>query len=272
MLGTSPIPCLLLFAAFIAQAPVYVGVLEPPSDARGTFRIRVAFRFQDGHWGAMPHDAPDLDSLAAISKLYPRSIAWTVAFDGKKAGTLNGLAPANWERYADVGIEELTAGAKPPAVRAGAAAFATWMGVPAFRPLVTISQPSYGDPDRWKPFRPAAELGRAIALNPRYKNLPAQSIWLLPKGYRSSRGDVLLAVRADEKNERDGGYRESDWFLLRNGAFHFVGNELTLLDAGDYDGDGTSEVIFQQSGENRDGYVLLHVSDVSTNEFSWSYH
>jgi hypothetical protein len=44
------------------------------------------------------------------------------------------------------------------------------------------------------------------------------------------------------------------------------------LDVGDYTGEGTSEILFQYDGYNRDGYVLLDPRDDSKNEFAWSYH
>lgn len=65
---------------------------------------------------------------------------------------------------------------------------------------------------------------------------------------------------------------ESVWFLIRNGVFHWIGNGLQWIDAGDYDGDGASELLLQSSGYNRDGYLLIHIADLVKVEFSWSYH
>ena len=220
-----------------SQAPVYLGILE------ATGSVRVAFRFQDGQWSAMPQDAPDFEALSSIAKQYPDHLAWTIALDGKKLGTVNSVRPPVYSRYADIGLQELTPDSNPPRIRQGAAAFATWMGAQPVRPLAAISQPNSSDPDRWKPFVPPA---------------PEQA----SKAYCSATGDVLLAFRA----------HPSVWFLVRKGVNTRIGGDLTLLDTGDYDGDGASEVIFQSSGYNRDGYILFHPRDGSKQEFHWSYH
>ena len=48
---------------------------------------------------------------------------------------------------------------------------------------------------------------------------------------------------------------------------------MSLLDAGDYDDDGQSEVLFFLSqGENTDGFVLYDASFREPVEFTWSYH
>jgi hypothetical protein len=47
---------------------------------------------------------------------------------------------------------------------------------------------------------------------------------------------------------------------------------MDLLDAGDYDGDGRSEVLFWSSGEDVDGYVLMYDGFTKSAEFKWSYH
>ena len=67
-------------------------------------------------------------------------------------------------------------------------------------------------------------------------------------------------------------WEEPVWFLLHDGTAKYIGRSLTLVDAGDYDGDGTSEVVFQYSGYNRGGYVLLHDHLTQVAQFTWSYH
>jgi len=47
---------------------------------------------------------------------------------------------------------------------------------------------------------------------------------------------------------------------------------IMLVDAGDYDGDGDSEVIFWVSRYNHDGYVLFYKQLSRFVEFSWGYH
>ena len=273
---------------FSQDSPIYLGVLEPrvsdgPDPA--PFHVRVIFQFQNGRWSAMPHEAGDEEALAKLSKLYPARVSWTVAFDGKKAGAVESVQ-RSFTSYGEVGIEDLTGDSNPPEITDDAEAFATWVGTSRFRPLIAISRPNLADPDRWKPFRPAPELGgqahaafrKAVPiLRCEDQAVPYadDDILLLDKGYRSGAGDVLLALRAAPSNDRCESNEDawdSVWFLLTRGAFHFVGTALTLLDAGDYDGDGISEIVFQTSGYNRDGYVLFHPGNKASLEFGWSYH
>ena len=281
----------LLIAVSSAQTPpteepIYAGILEPQvSDT--PVRVRVAFQFLNGHWRAMPHDASGVESLTSLPKLYPARLAWTVALDGKKVGAVNSVQPASYRLYAEVGIQELTPDSRPPAVRGSAAAFQTFMGTSHFRPLVAISRPKFSDPDHWKPIRPLPPLSKpartafrkAVALQLSCDVDPARDYpdeyIQLRKAYRSARGDVLLMLRANPAKNPcgiDEGAWDSVWFLMRNADFHLIGTELTLVDAGDYNGDGTSEVIFRLSAYNQDGYVLLDLRDLSKAEFDWSYH
>lgn len=278
-------------ALYSGDVPIYLGVLEPPVDESGAnrFRVRVAFKFVDGHWSSMPHEARDMASLASVQGQYPAKVSWTVAFDGKKVGVIESLRSSGGSlSYANIGVQELAPGAVPPAIRDGATAYKTWLGVPRSRPLVVISGPNFADPDRWKPFRPPADLRsqarvafrRAIGLElecgaKASTAYPIEYVQALDKAYRSAKGDVLLAARADpNKNRCSFNYDEWEavWFWVKEGHIRLVGGGLTLLDAGDYDGDGVSEIVFQRRGYNLDGYVLLHLPDFTKEEFVWSYH
>src|SRR5260370_1293272 len=241
--------------------PIYVGILEPSvsdtpisNDLNG-FRVRVAFKSQNGRWGSMPHDASSAESLANLSKLYPSKLAWTLALDGKKVGAMNSVQPPSYTLYSEVGLQELTPDSKPPAVRG---AFQTWMGPSNFRPLVAISRPNYGDPDHWKPIRPLPPLSqqartafrKAIALDLSCNDKPSRGYpdeyIQLRKAYRSDRGDVLLALRANPARNPYGvndGAWDSVWFLIRNADFHLIGSELMLVDASAFNGAVTAEVI-----------------------------
>lgn len=89
-------------------------------------------------------------------------------------------------------------------------------------------------------------------------------------------GDVLIGMNPDSRFKRCGGAKgdewKSVWFHLKDDKFSWIGNGLTLLDIGDYIGDGFTEVLFQYDGYNRDGYVLLDPRDDSKYEFSWPGH
>jgi hypothetical protein len=266
-----------------------VGVLEPPLDpAKGQFQVRVAFRFHDQQWSAMPDHAEGDEASKLVAK-FPDKVSWTIALHGKKLGEVSTVRPAGYG-FSDVGLEQLKAGAKPPAIADDAATFKTWMGAAPYRPLVAVSAPNYQDPDQWAPFDPPAEFRRraatafkqkiALDMNCDGKSAtrayPDSAILPYGKAYRSMSGDVLIAMRPDPRFNRcqgpPGDEWQSVWFHSSGDNFRWIGNGLTLLDIGDYNGEGTSLVLFQHDAYNRDGYVLLDPRDDTKNEFSWSYH
>lgn len=60
-------------------------------------------------------------------------------------------------------------------------------------------------------------------------------------------------------------------FLVDREIRH-IGNQLFLIDAGDYDRDGKSEVIFWPSGYNEDGYTLSYYDFDDRVDFYRKYH
>lgn len=49
-------------------------------------------------------------------------------------------------------------------------------------------------------------------------------------------------------------------------------SKITLIDAGDYDSNGKSEVIFWTSRYDGDGYVMFYNDFTSMIDFTWCYH
>jgi hypothetical protein len=47
---------------------------------------------------------------------------------------------------------------------------------------------------------------------------------------------------------------------------------LELVGAGDFDGDGQSELLFWQSGYNEDGYLLFSSGLKQKAKYLWGYH
>jgi len=85
----------------------------------------------------------------------------------------------------------------------------------------------------------------------------------------------LIALRLDNHGQVCDGPPEKDdwvhWFLLGR-IPRYLGNQMALIDAGDYDGDGRSELLFWFSGYDRDGYVLMSEGFVRRASFLWNYH
>jgi hypothetical protein len=215
---------------------------------------------------------------------YPNALAWTVAFDGKMIAELRSAPPPIYTLRTQLGTQVLSKDSKPPRIGQNAGEFDACSH---YRPLVLVSQPNYRDPDLWKPFHPEdpALLKQARAA---YRTLrqgkpqsgcrcPEESIVVQPKGYRSAKGDILLSIAIATQNgkmacECDGADWDivPDWFLLKNGHFLQVGRHgLALIDAGDYDGDGASEILFTtiEDHDAEAAYVLFCPRDGSVHEF-----
>lgn len=65
----------------------------------------------------------------------------------------------------------------------------------------------------------------------------------------------------------------ASWFHVnKEGSVRYIGRGMTLLDAGDYDNDGESEIIFWRSGYNEDGYILFYKQFINRVDFTWNYH
>ena len=96
------------------------------------------------------------------------------------------------------------------------------------------------------------------------------------QAYGSKNGLKIVAVGLDGNQYGcDGPQPEewsANWFLIDGKQLDFIGREMTLLDAGDYDGDGKSELLFWHSGYNEDGYILISDSFTQKTAFTWKYH
>ena len=94
--------------------------------------------------------------------------------------------------------------------------------------------------------------------------------------YMSSGNQKLVATGLDPKKYGCDGPMppewQDNWFLIDGDTMDFLDQELTLIEAGDYDNDGKTELLFWHSGYNEDGYILMYNSFTQKAEFLWSYH
>ncbi len=150
---------------------------------------------------------------------------------------------------------------------------------------------NYRDPAGWKPipadaadmaslfphFQKAA--GEAMACRPGAEDdaVPfrygAQDVRL--RSFRDARGRQLVAATLAPERGSCGTPQEVAWMthtFLMDGTPRHVGQELALVDAGDYDGDGSSELLFWHSGYNSDGYTLFDDTLRKRVDVGWSYH
>lgn len=294
---------LLVLAVYMATGsaqaaePLFVGVLDEsrcPHSSVGDVRRFVRVPFARAGEGWIPlyelerQDAPKLTEQS-----------WTVAFDGRDLGSLRSIGLVSGTRpparlTQDDHVYPLAAGQPLPEIRNKGRAFFGWCQPPTFRPMVLVSGPNFADPDKWKPFQPEtayrtrvfndfrAALGKVMTCKP--DNTMEEIAFdyaaghlLAYKSYRDRSGRELLSVGLDPKYNLCSELPEllhwaPHWFLIDGKDIRHLGGQLELIDAGDYDADGKSEVIFWRSGYNEDGYTLFHDDFRGRVNFYWSYH
>lgn len=275
-------------AGEISAASV-VGVLEEPQCKDGTGRfVRPLFLSKGGAWAPM-------DRAEAARPYIREQMSWDVAFDGRKIDTIQTTDPGFTTEYPWTyprdRLLNVTSSKLAPSLPNKADQFSGWCRSPATRPLVVVSAGRSEDPDNWKPdaispkdlkrlfntFKTnagpaeicseASENGAPFDYRP--KDLEAL------KGYRDKTGRRVATVQLKDVSDCDGPI-EKAWdrhsFLLTETDVKYLGVGLELVDAGDYNGDGTAELLFWFSGYNQDGYVLLSSNAATRTEFTWNYH
>ena len=292
---------LLLLAGAVVVSPVHagdnvvVGVLEnlaPNLQARiqqsyGTAVksvVRVAFRRAADGWEAFPDDIGNLDRLQSASQQFPASLDWTIAFDGKSLGRIQSARPKQWLVFSDIGLQLPLAGEQLPHVGQPGSDFAQWGADGAvYRPLILVSAPNVQDPDGWQRaagdeslVRSALDAFRDAVEKENAKFKLEDGKVVLLKAYRSRSGSMLFALlatgQAPAPDEVPGPEWSPHWFVADDaGQVRFLGSELMLIDAGDYAGDGHSELVFAKSSYDYDGYLMFYDDFRRSAAFGWGY-
>jgi hypothetical protein len=230
--------------------------------------------------------------LRTIAEEYPRQVRWTIAFDGLELETVESRTPDAFDSYSGVGQQVITTTNLLPTVGQPSQEFGGFLGEALYRPLIAISQPNYLDPDGWKPAKLTAAVTRAIrqqfrrqfprvmncarGQNENAKPWPYEDVNIsIQKACASKRGwfiaEVLLSpYRCDGPPDEA---FASQWFVVTpQHEVRFLDSHMWLVDAGDYDGDGKSEIVFSIDYYNRGGYKLFYDDFRQHAVFEFSYH
>lgn len=271
-----------------------VGILEEQpgdGDAKPAPFVRAVFKKTGGAWTAY-------DSACLKGSCYPGETNWTVGFDGKVVGQVRGVTPASWEMMSDVGRQKPAAGAKPPFIGQRSNDFVGWAGGPVYRPLVTNTTGKVADPETWKAAAVPAPLDAALRQRMHTKfasamrcaspeeNVPAawaygdkdlvvEGAYASAAGWRIARvGLKIDDYRCDGPLDTSGDspFSPLTVAIAPDGAMTDLGFDMKLLDAGDYDGDGKSELVFMYSRYNADGYKLFSNGFAENADFGFSFH
>lgn len=273
-----------------------IGALEdvPPFVAGTQERraVRVVFEKKGSGWEAFPSNCPHENCLSSVTAKYPHEVDWTVAFDGKSLGKISAATPGRFNYYAEIGLQEIISGTVPVVGRRSRT-FGGQTDAAVYRPLVTNSQPFVTDPDSWKRSRLPDELSLRLRQQFRshYGNLcqlGKDQTTLKPFPYRDQNIKVVQAYTSQTSwavarlhlegaidcQDSEAGFEIDDsWFVIdpQNNA-RYLDDGLWLVDAGDYDNDGHSELVFAINRDNRGGYELFYDDFKKRAVFEYSYH
>ena len=276
-----------VFARMIVTDPV-VAVLEHPQCAKGNVRsVRVLFAKSGQAWKA-------LDAAETWTGMNVVGREWTVAFDGRDLGRMHTTDPGfrdpeSWVFRRDR-LLDVRQGDSMPMVANGAKRFSGWCDAPVARPLVLLSGGKSVDPEGWKPSRPSTAfrdtllpafiraVGKASTCDNNDKVIPFRitaADLVIERAYRNAAGTRIVSVHLVSAKNTCDGPPSDEWlthsFVVGASTVH-LGPGLDLVDAGDYDADGRSEVLFWFSGYDQDGYSLFYDDLKRHVDYRWNYH
>lgn len=287
---------LLLFSAsLLAQAPtLMLGILEdtPGNQTTDTHvrSVRAIFYKSGLDWKPFPTDCISEDCLRKLATDYPRETAWTIAFHGRAIGQVKSRIPAEIESYSRTGQQQIvstTPKNRIPTVGQRTEEFGGFNEQPVYRPLVAISQPNFKDPDFWKPAAPdAAKI--AIVRTEFRKKYPKitdcemeelhdyEDIDIkIADAYVSKTGWRLIAtsIKGCDIEDLRGDGLSLEWFILDPaGTAHYLHGNMRLVDAGDYDNSGHSQLLFFIDDNNLGGYRLYFDNFQKETVFEYHFH
>jgi hypothetical protein len=291
----SPFLAMLLGGFGLALMPsstetVLLGVLEHPQckEEQAT-AVRALFAKKASDWTALNTEETSRSvSLAGVR--------WTVAFDGKSLGSITTTDPGFETQYAWTYPRDRLLAIAPaqtvPTIKNKERLFAGWCDAPINRPLAVVFPANFRDPEAWKRFKPAptllAELfphfnaaaGPANTCSPDGRDPPAAwaysaSDLVFSGSYGDKAGKKLVGLNLNPRRNNCDGPPDSVWathWFVVGKTVQYLGRSLSLVDAGDYDGDGQSEVLFWYSAYNEDGYTLFYDGFRKHVDYHWIYH
>ena len=283
------------------SSTIYIGILDDAREQMSNWEpgvasqrlIRPAFEKNCTGW----HDV----TTGAI----PADMVWTVAFDGRNLGEVRGhlqSADSDLKKWC-VGSLTIVQCIDTPAnsipfVGAPSQQFAGLMAMgpgKSRRPLVLVSKPFVGDPDGWKHLPKTPDEIAALVRKAFRRDFPhvirckdeeiVQRNWNFPDSklsfpvaYASNKNSFLVEASLNAGvcgyvNDPNDPLSDPWFFVSADGNVRRIGSFMSLLDAGDYDNDGRSELIFFLSQpEDTDGFVLFDADLHKQGSLLWRYH
>jgi penicillin amidase len=275
---------------------IVLGVLE---DVPGSYAgepnsrmVRVVFEKNGTEWKAFPSQCPDEACLKTASSKYPGEVTWTIAFDGRDLGHVTARTPKEFDSYSHIGLQQVISPGPIPTVGKRSPEYGGFADAALYRPLVAVSEPNFKDPEVWKPSQLSAEVLRLLRQQFR-KKFPSvsncrnradstpkpwpytdENIKVL-KTYSSNTHWSVAQIRLGE-NRCDGPPDDpflDYWFAISPAnEIILLDSGMWLVDAGDYDNDGKSELVFSIGRYNSGGYELFYDNFKKHVTFEFGYH
>ncbi|MBL8546908.1 MAG: hypothetical protein JNL81_10615 [Hyphomonadaceae bacterium] len=277
-----------------ATAPT-IGILEErpgaTADEAPRHVVRALFHKGASGWLSYDPDCSDEACLRASAADFPQATLWTISSHGQAFGEVSARTPRAWALYADVGQQELAADANPPTIGQRSNEYAPDASVPLHRPLIATSPAAYADPHGWNtsPATPEAQHAVRRAFAAQFANVTncanaetapqprayADADIELSQSYLGGTGWRVMTARLTDytcDGPLEGAYAEQAYAVSPSNEARLLGEGYRFLDAGDYDNDGQSEIIFAISQYNTGGYALFTADFAHNAVFDVSYH
>jgi hypothetical protein len=274
-----------------------LGMLEERLGATTTeprrFVVRLMFQNDGAAWKSLDPSCADVACLNTATARLPPSTAWTIVHAGEVKGSVTATTPAKWALYGDVGTQDLAASALPPTVGQPTLEFSADGSTPVNRPLVAISTATVSDPDAWKAgsLSPAMLAALRASFRTQFaavsncatdggtdpKPMTYTDADIIPSAVSvSAKGwSVATTQLADYRCDGpwdDTAFAPQTFAISPDGKVQHLGENLKLVDAGDFDGNGKSELIFALQAGNTGGYTLRFDDFVGEARFAFNYH
>ena len=279
-------------AAGIAKDNIYIGVIEETvkcPESRSETSVRVLFEKLGRAWTGIQEPRPGLEEFN-----------WSIASAAGRDFNLRIVDPDPQAAYRSFWVYKrdkvfkLANGLDFERRLNEEKGFGSWCGLPRYAPQAITNSKQVDNTGSWQPFTASAadvnflypflkiSMGKTNAFRCDYEQTPNT----VPYNFGP---DELIVHKSLKKGTRklislgiDTSLLNCDgpplpewsgnWFLVEGNSVEFLGNELEYLESGDFDADGTEEVLFWHSGYNRDGYVLFFNDFQQQARYVWGYH
>ena len=247
---------------------------EPKSEPKYEARVRPLFiRIDKTTWQAAPRPG-DANPVATL----PKAFSWDVCFSGRGEGQLTAMLiadgmPTTTPPYI------LRAEDRAPWRTRRSADYAGWLPTPVYKPILLMSSlnSSCKDPEKWK--QAGAEKARTKipamieALRKDFaSNDPGLTTYdfadkdvKIFRSWASTKQGIFVALRTRHKDSTIETFQISP-----QGDVTHLGHDMMLVDAGDFDGDGTTEILFKRRADKKDVFALFSKGSVVA-ESVWDY-